>query len=253
MSEQLHAEEVEKVTRLRQTIVYTCYVEVDQQMVGKLIGKSGEKIKALANETGARIRVIGDRGEQLVRIMGVEENVKAARDKVVQMTQSNKIKVDANMAGKMTKSNKIKVDANMAGKIIGKSGAKIRALQDETGASVKVVKNGDETMVEIIGSDENVQAAQMKVKEIIAGWITKEVKLSSEDTRLIVGKSGKNIKTLEQVTGTRLHMEEIKLERSYQIMKISGPREKVNNAGLKVREFTANQVQMEMLVSKKIC
>eukprot|EP00092_Neocalanus_flemingeri_P108269 GFUD01139028.1.p1 GENE.GFUD01139028.1~~GFUD01139028.1.p1 ORF type:complete len:238 (+),score=57.41 GFUD01139028.1:71-784(+) len=237
MSEQLHAEEVEKVTRLRQTIVYTCYVEVDQQMVGKLIGKSGEKIKALANETGARIRVIGDRGEQLVRIIGVKENVEAARDKVVEMT----------------KSTKIKVGANMAGKIIGKSGANIRALQDETGASVKVVKNGDETMVEVIGSDESVQAAQMKVKEIIAGWITKEVKLSSEDARLIVGKSGKNIKTLEQVTGTRLHMEEIQLERSYQIMKISGPWEKVKNAGLKVREFTANQVQMEMLVSKKIC
>lgn len=60
----------------------------------------------------------------------------------------------------------IKIDSNLVGKVIGRGGSKIRELQDNSGANIKVLKDGDsygETDIEIFGSTE----AQDKAKELI--------------------------------------------------------------------------------------
>lgn len=67
----------------------------------------------------------------------------------------------------------IEVDQSMVGRIIGKGGSKIRELQDESGARIKVFSdrsNGTTTPVELRGSAQATQRAQQLINELCQGF-----------------------------------------------------------------------------------
>ncbi|XP_069127188.1 probable ATP-dependent RNA helicase DDX53 [Argopecten irradians] len=158
---------------------------IQKFQVGRIIGKQGSKIRELQDETGARITVSREdngNGENQVEISGSEEERNLAKTKIDDLISgnfgesSNRQRFggsgsrDERFGGSRDDTISMFVQNNDVGKIIGKGGSKIRELQDETGARIKVSReeNDDgENKVDIQGSEEARNKAKEKIEELV--------------------------------------------------------------------------------------
>lgn len=58
------------------------------------------------------------------------------------------------------------VESEHVGRIIGKGGAKVRELQDESGARIKITREDRPPRVLLYGSDEQCRCARDLIKEL---------------------------------------------------------------------------------------
>ncbi|XVE71897.1 hypothetical protein DITRI_Ditri10aG0188400 [Diplodiscus trichospermus] len=155
--------------------------------VGSIIGRKGELIKKMCEETRARIRVLdGAVGtpDRIVLISGKEEleaPLSPAMDAAIRvfkrvsgLPDNN---ADANAAGAAFCSIRMLVASTQAINLIGKQGSLIKSLQESTGASVRVL-SGDE-VPSYVAADERIVELQgealkvLKALEVVVGHLRK--------------------------------------------------------------------------------
>ena len=137
-------------------------VPVPPDMLGRVIGRGGETIRRLQEESGARIQV--ERDANRVMIRGGADAAQRARELVLDIV--NTPPGQASAAG--IKNDYIKhvmPAGGCEGKIIGKGGDSIRELCMRTGAKIQIDK--DQATVTIQGKQEQVDAAIELVQAII--------------------------------------------------------------------------------------
>jgi len=139
------------------------YVPVDMGLVGRIIGKGGETIRRLSEESGARLQI--ERELSRVMIKGDREACVRAKELILDLMN------DPNPPGSTTSgvTNDFVKHSMPAegceGKIIGKGGESIRELCQRTGAKIQIDKeNGT---VSIQGKKANVDSAIEAVQAII--------------------------------------------------------------------------------------
>ncbi|XP_053395068.1 probable ATP-dependent RNA helicase DDX43 [Mercenaria mercenaria] len=177
-------------------------ISVPSNRVGRIIGKGGSKIRELQDDSGAKIDVKRDnQGEMTtVELSGSADAISKATQLINDLvndggdrssrsfggsSMSNGFNEPAStFGGGRSESNRgfgrsqhgdsaesINVPSSNVGRIIGKGGSKIRELQDESGANIKVQRDSDsygETVVEISGSAEAVSKAKDLINELIS-------------------------------------------------------------------------------------
>ena len=133
---------------------------VPGNLVARIIGKGGEVIKALQEETGAKIDIQGSRAvaeQKPLRISGTAETVEAARLRVEQVVAQEQHKVVAPRLGgqhgarddgrrgwpmyEIDVTEVISVPSSKVGLVMGKGGETIRQICTESGAHCQVDKN----------------------------------------------------------------------------------------------------------------
>ena len=206
-------------------------LNVDQSKVGSIIGKNGQNLKAIEDKTGAKIKVIGEMGQQVLRIMGSSEEASEAREKV------QKISADMVLV-------KIKLDAKDVGRIIGQSGRNIKAMQDESGASMRVLTEGTDKVVVIRGQKANVEAAQKSVEDIISKQKQINMVISQKTVQELLKDSGRAIKNLQFETGARMNVKDDKKSENH-LLQITGSEEQTRKAKQKVKELEQGKTLME--------
>lgn len=157
-------------------------IPVSPQFIGLVIGKSGENIKRISHETGAKVVVDVSKtdptGNKLCQISAMNPNqlnmaAEMVRD-ILNNAMSNK------RGGRRDRDNdlqaggeevKIQVPHNKTGIIIGKGGENIRALKQQCGCQIELEKNS-KGIFYIRGSADRVQYAQQVLSEKIGGNIT---------------------------------------------------------------------------------
>ncbi|XAR63746.1 hypothetical protein NMG60_11023795 [Bertholletia excelsa] len=153
--------------------------------VGSIIGRKGELIKKMCEETRARIRVLdGPVGtpDRIVLISGKEEPdspLSPAMDAVIRVSKrvSGIPDSEAGGAGSAFCSIRLLVASTQAINLIGKQGSLIKSIQESTGASVRVLSNdevpfyasADERIVELQGEAAKV----LKALESVVGHLRK--------------------------------------------------------------------------------
>ncbi|XP_057979306.1 RNA-binding KH domain-containing protein PEPPER [Malania oleifera] len=155
--------------------------------VGSIIGRKGELIKKMCEETRARIRVLeGAAGtlDRIVLISGKEEPeapISPAMDAVLRVfkrvTGFSESEGDAKAAGAAFCSVRLLVASTQAINLIGKQGSLIKSIQESTGASVRVLSGdevpfyvaSDERIVELLGEALKV----FKALEAVVGHLRK--------------------------------------------------------------------------------
>jgi far upstream element-binding protein len=149
---------------------HTEFVEIPAAMVGKLIGKGGETIKALQFTTHTKVQIDHQTGGDLkkVSIMSANreaiENAKAQIDKIVNS--------DEPVTGIGEVSKQVDCPQGIVGRIIGRGGETIRALQQASQAHIVVDQNfpeGHPRSVNIKGRPDAVERASKMVSELIQG------------------------------------------------------------------------------------
>ncbi|XVE98860.1 hypothetical protein REPUB_Repub03eG0145000 [Reevesia pubescens] len=155
--------------------------------VGSIIGRKGELIKKMCEETRARIRVFDgavSTPDRIVLISGKEEleaPLSPAMDAAIRVFKRVSglpdNDADAKAAGAAFCSIRLLVASSQAINLIGKQGASIKSLQESTGASVRVLSAdevppytaADERIVELQGEALKV----LKALEAVVGHLRK--------------------------------------------------------------------------------
>jgi far upstream element-binding protein len=146
------------------------YVEIPSAMVGKLIGKSGETIKALQFATHTKVQIDHQAGGDMKKVSIMANNkdfIAEAKSQIDKIVNS-----DEPVAGIGEVSKQVECPPGIVGRIIGRGGETIRALQQASMAHIVVDQNfpeGQPRVVNIKGRADAVERATKMVQELIQG------------------------------------------------------------------------------------
>ncbi|CAN1162636.1 Far upstream element-binding protein 3 [Linum perenne] len=162
-------------------------IDVPNGRVGVIIGKSGETIKYLQLQSGAKIQVTRDMDAdpnsptRKVELMGTHEQIEKAErlitDVLAEADAGGSGTVGRRFGGQGGSGDHfvMKVPNNKVGLVIGKGGETIKNMQARTGARIQVIPlhlpPGDTTSdrnVHIDGTSEQIEAAKQLVNEVIS-------------------------------------------------------------------------------------
>jgi len=162
-------------------------VAVPDKMVGMIIGRGGEQIMRLQQESGCKIQMAPDSGGQPVRmcmLSGSQAQISQAKvmiDAVIANSPGGAQAAQGAVGGGGGGPGgpggphtqvEIMVPGNKVGLVIGKGGETIKNLQMQTGAKIIVIQENNspanEKPLRISGSPQIVEAAKAKVMELLA-------------------------------------------------------------------------------------
>ncbi|RAL52884.1 hypothetical protein DM860_007652 [Cuscuta australis] len=162
-------------------------IEIPNGRVGVIIGKSGETIKYLQLQSGAKIQVTRDMDAdpnsqtRAVELMGTPEQVAKAeqliQDVLVEADSGGSGIVSRRLTGHQGGAEQfvMRVANNKVGLVIGKGGETIKTMQATTGARIQVIPlhlpPGDtstERTVQIEGTSDQIEHAKQLVNEAIS-------------------------------------------------------------------------------------
>ncbi|XP_034417314.1 poly(rC)-binding protein 3 isoform X1 [Cyclopterus lumpus] len=131
--------------------------------VGSIIGKKGETVKKMREESGARINISeGSCPERIVTITGPTDTIFKAFAMIAYKFEEDIINSMSNSpaTSKPPVTLRLVVPASQCGSLIGKGGSKIKEMRESTGAQVQVagdmLPNSTERAVTISGTPEAI-------------------------------------------------------------------------------------------------
>ncbi|XP_014847099.1 PREDICTED: poly(rC)-binding protein 3-like isoform X10 [Poecilia mexicana] len=131
--------------------------------VGSIIGKKGETVKKMREDSGARINISeGNCPERIVTITGPTDAIFKAFAMIAYKFEEDIINSMSNSpaTSKPPVTLRLVVPASQCGSLIGKGGSKIKEMRESTGAQVQVagdmLPNSTERAVTISGAPEAI-------------------------------------------------------------------------------------------------
>ncbi|KAL1021568.1 hypothetical protein UPYG_G00014930 [Umbra pygmaea] len=131
--------------------------------VGSIIGKKGETVKRIREESSARVNISeGSCPERIITITGSTECVFRAFTMITYKLEEDLTTLVANgtISSKPPVTLRLVIPASQCGSLIGKGGAKIKEIRESTGAQIQVagdlLPNSTERGVTISGSQDSV-------------------------------------------------------------------------------------------------
>ena len=132
---------------------------VPKDMSGLIIGRGGEKIRRVMEESGCKIAFASEvkqEDQKLCSLIGTEENIKVAKRLIKQILS-------------MTYE-KMMIPNYMVGAIIGRGGERIRRIMEESGCKIAVAKEVNleiQRSVTLTGTKENIVVGRKMIEKIV--------------------------------------------------------------------------------------
>ncbi|XP_063237832.1 far upstream element-binding protein 2 isoform X2 [Bacillus rossius redtenbacheri] len=159
-------------------------IRVPDKMVGLIIGRGGEQITRLQNESGCKIQMAPDSGgmpERVCTLTGSRDSINRAKELIMNIVQQRSRTEgvgpgmgDMNMGGgggPGNHSHHVLVPRAAVGVVIGKGGDMIKKIQNETGARVQFQQGRDDGPGErrclLTGKPNQVEQARRRIEELI--------------------------------------------------------------------------------------
>lgn len=150
---------------------------IPHAVIGLVIGKGGENIKRIQNESGATVRVdpntIDEKGNKLCTITGSKQAVDEAHSQVSSVIENAAQNKRPRMQNDSSDSFRMKIPAHRTGAIIGKGGETIKAIKQQSGCEIELDKNArecgpDESVFIIRGGQDKIQKARTLIEQRLA-------------------------------------------------------------------------------------
>jgi len=170
-------------------------ITVPDKMVGMIIGRGGEQITRLQQESGCKIQMAPDSGGQAVRmctLTGKPESIAQAKALIDGVVANNGNMMggggggggsgagvtgggvgggNMNQGGGQPGLFELMVPGHKVGLVIGKGGETIKTLQEQTGAKIIIIQensdHADQKPLRITGPPAAVQMAQARIMELL--------------------------------------------------------------------------------------
>lgn len=143
---------------------------VPQDMAGAVIGKMGETVKDIQNQSGAHLTMSKEpdhNGNRMVALTGTPQQVKMAKEMII------KILIDAKQrAAKAGRRHgeEIIIPDKSVGLILGKQGGTIKAIQERSGARISLddaPRGTPQRVVTVQGGEMQIAAARAEILELV--------------------------------------------------------------------------------------
>ncbi|VDN05210.1 unnamed protein product [Thelazia callipaeda] len=153
------------------SIILTVRLLMQGKEVGSIIGKRGDHIKLIRDQSGAKINISdGSCPERIVTITGNTETINRAFVMICAKLQQD-LQALSNTIPKPPITMRLIVPATQCGCIIGKGGSKIKEIREATGASVQVASemlpSSTERAVTISGSSQSIVLCMQNICQIL--------------------------------------------------------------------------------------
>ncbi|XP_061468828.1 poly(rC)-binding protein 3 isoform X5 [Rhineura floridana] len=152
-----------KVSEGGLNVILTIRLLMHGKEVGSIIGKKGETVKKMREESGARINISeGNCPERIVTITGPTDAIFKAFAMIAYKFEEDIINSMSNSTAtsKPPVTLRLVVPASQCGSLIGKGGSKIKEIRESTGAQVQVagdmLPNSTERAVTISGTPDAI-------------------------------------------------------------------------------------------------
>jgi len=148
----------------------------------------------------------------------------------------------------------LRIPNEMVGKVVGRSGAMIRQLQEDSGCRIilAISSNGEQTRkVTLQGEVERRRLARELINQLVASDF--EFLIPEKKVGLLIGKKGETIKMIQEVTETDIYIGNMEHSGQRQV-KISGLKPSVEAASKKILEILNQEfvcgICMEVVLEK---
>ncbi|XP_033088557.1 poly(rC)-binding protein 3 isoform X19 [Trachypithecus francoisi] len=164
--------------------------------VGSIIGKKGETVKKMREESGARINISeGNCPERIVTITGPTDAIFKAFAMIAYKFEEDIINSMSNSpaTSKPPVTLRLVVPASQCGSLIGKGGSKIKEIRESTGAQVQVagdmLPNSTERAVTISGTPDAIiqcvkQICVVMLEDVLVAGTHERGELCTEEGRV---------------------------------------------------------------------
>ncbi|KAK2815814.1 hypothetical protein Q5P01_026281 [Channa striata] len=224
---------------------------VPDSMVGLIIGRGGEQINKIQQDSGCKVQIAHDSAglpERSVSLTGSPDAIQRAKaliDDIVSRGHES----SNGQAGSMQE---MIIPAGKAGLIIGKGGETIKQLQERAGVKMILIQDGSQPPnidkpLRIIGDPYKVQQAKEMVNEILrerdhAGFGERneygsrmggggiEIAVPRHSVGVVIGRSGEMIKKIQSDAGVKIQFKPDDGSGPDKIAHIMGPPDQCQHA-----------------------
>uniref|UniRef100_A0A8C9WX04 Far upstream element (FUSE) binding protein 1 n=1 Tax=Sander lucioperca TaxID=283035 RepID=A0A8C9WX04_SANLU len=221
--------------------------KVPDGMVGFIIGRGGEQISRLQQESGCKIQIAPDSGgmpDRSVTLTGGPESIQAAKRLLTEIVEKGRPAPAFNHNdGPGMTVQEIMVPASKAGLVIGKGGETIKSLQERAGVKMVMIQDGPQNTgadkpLRISGEPFKVQQAKEMVMELIRdqgfreqrGEYGSRVPVPRFAVGIVIGRNGEMIKKIQNDTGVRIQFKPDDGSTPDRIAQIMGPPDQAQHA-----------------------
>lgn len=209
-----------------------------------IIGRKGSNIKEITQNL-PKVHVEFTDKEDKIKIEGPPEEVEKAQEQIEQIAQD--------LVRKLTFT-EITVDPKYYKHIIGKSGANVNRLKEETGVVINIDESG---LIRIEGNKEGVQRAKEELEERVhklENEKEKDVIIEQRHYKSIIGAKGEKIKEIRDAFN-QVQITFPSPGDKHDIVKIRGPKEDVDRCHKHlqklVKELCEASHQVELPIYKQ--
>ncbi|XP_075877906.1 far upstream element-binding protein 1 isoform X5 [Nelusetta ayraudi] len=229
--------------------------KVPDGMVGFIIGRGGEQISRLQQESGCKIQIAPDSGgmpDRSVTLTGLPESILTAKRLLTEIVEKGRPAPAFNHSdGPGMTIQEIMVPASKAGLVIGKGGETIKSLQERAGVKMVMIQDGPQNTgadkpLRISGEPFKVQQAKEMVMELIrdqgfreqrgeygsrvGGGDSLDVPVPRFAVGIVIGRNGEMIKKIQNDTGVRIQFKPDDGSSPDRIAQIMGPPDQAQHA-----------------------
>ncbi|XP_038554849.1 far upstream element-binding protein 2-like isoform X1 [Micropterus salmoides] len=236
---------------------------VPDSMVGLIIGRGGEQINKIQQESGCKVQIAPDSGglpERSVSLTGSHDSIHSSPARKAKMLLDEIVSrgrgtppssCHESTNGQDGTVHEMMIPAGKAGLVIGKGGETIKQLQERAGVKMILIQDASQgpnvdKPLRIIGDPYKVQQAQEMVQEILRerdhGGFSERNDFSSRmgggmdipvprhSVGVVIGRSGEMIKKIQNDAGVRIQFKQDDGTGPDKIAHISGPPERCEHA-----------------------
>ncbi|XP_036409850.1 far upstream element-binding protein 1 isoform X1 [Megalops cyprinoides] len=228
--------------------------KVPDGMVGFIIGRGGEQISRLQQESGCKIQIAPDSGglpERSVSLTGSPDSIQTAKRLLTEIVEKGRpAPAFHHSDGPGMAVQEILVPATKAGLVIGKGGETIKQLQERAGVKMVMIQEGPQNTgadkpLRISGEPYKVQQAKEMVMELIhdqgfreqrneygsrMGGGDLDVPVPRFAVGIVIGRNGEMIKKIQNDTGVRIQFKPDDGSMPERIAQIMGPPDRCQHA-----------------------
>ncbi|XP_012808978.1 far upstream element-binding protein 2 isoform X3 [Xenopus tropicalis] len=235
---------------------------VPDGMVGLIIGRGGEQINKIQQESGCKVQISPDSGgmpERVVSLTGSPDSVQKAKmlldDIVARGRGGPPSQFHDNSNGQNGSLQEIMIPAGKAGLIIGKGGETIKQLQERAGVKMILIQDGSQNTnmdkpLRIVGEPFKVQQACEMVMDLLrerdqanfdrneygsrggggGGGGGIDVPVPRHSVGVVIGRNGDMIKKIQNDAGVRIQFKQDDGTGPDKIAHIMGPPDRCEHA-----------------------
>ncbi|CAB1459090.1 unnamed protein product [Pleuronectes platessa] len=238
---------------------------VPDSMVGLVIGRGGEQINKIQQESGCKVQIAPDSGGLPVRsvsLTGSQDSIQKARMLLDEILSRGRGEPPASYHestnGQNGSVHEMMIPAGKAGLVIGKGGETIKQLQERAGVKMILIQDASQgpnvdKPLRIIGDPYKVQQAQEMVEEILrerdhAGFSERndfssrmgggmDVPVPRHSVGVVIGRNGEMIKKIQNDAGVRIQFKQDDGTGPEKMAHISGPPDCCEHAAQIINEL----------------